>query len=104
MAVELAAEHGPRLTNPELEEKLTEARRKVEERRQKEAERESKRLGFVEGSTDQPALRKTDAEIEIGLASVRERTKIEARREVQQAATSSATNERPFDGGGEDHA
>ena len=104
MAVELAAEHGLRLTNPELQEKLTEARRKVEERRQKEAERESKRLGFVEGSTDQPALRKTDAEIEIGLASVRERTETEARREVREAATSSATDERPFDGGGEDHA
>jgi hypothetical protein len=104
MAVELAAEHGLPLTNPELQEKLTEARQKIEERRQKEAEREAKRLGFVEGSADQPALRKTDTEIEIGLAGVRERTETEARREVRQAATSSATNERPFDGGGEDHA
>lgn len=104
LAVELAAEHGLILTNPELQDKLVEARLKVEERRQKQAERESKRLGFVEGAADQPELRKTEAEIEIGLATVRERTETEASREVRQAARSSATNERPFDGGGEDHA
>ncbi len=104
LAVELAAEHGLTLTNPELQDKLAEARLKVEERRQKQAERESKRLGFVEGAADQPELRRTEAEIEIGLAAVRERTETEASREVRQAARSSATNERPFDGGGEDHA
>ncbi|MCD2174924.1 LPD7 domain-containing protein [Rhizobium sp. C4] len=104
LAVELAAEHGLTLTNPELQDKLAEARLKVEERRQKQAERESKRLGFVEGAADQPELRRTEAEIEIGLAAVRERTETEASREVRQATRSSATNERPFDGGGEDHA
>ena len=108
MAVELAAEHGLTLTNPELQERLAEARQRIEARRQKEGERENKPVGVVEGLSDQrseqPPLRKTEAEIEIGLAGVRERTETEARREVRQAATSSATNERPFDGGGEDHA
>lgn len=108
MAVELAAEHGLTLTNPELQERLTEARQSIEARRQKEGERENNPVGVVEGLSDQrseqPPLRKTEAEIEIGLARVRERTETEARREVRQAATSSATNERPFDGGGEDHA
>jgi hypothetical protein len=101
LAVDIAAEHGLTLTNPELKEKLTEARQRIEERRQ-EADR--KPVGLVEGTYDRPSLRKTEAEIEIGLAVVRERTETEARREVRQAATSSATNERPFDGGGEDHA
>ncbi|SOC81765.1 Relaxase/Mobilisation nuclease domain-containing protein [Ensifer adhaerens] len=104
LAVEIAAENGLTLTNPELQEKLTEARQRIEERRQKEVERERKPIGFDEGTSDRPSLRKTEAEIEIGLAVVRERTETEARREVRQAATSVATNERPFDGGGEDHA
>ena len=104
LAVEIAAEHGLTLTNPELQERLTGARQRIEERKQKEAEYENRRVGLVEGTSDQPSLRKTEAEIEIGLAVVRERTETEARREVRQAATSAATNERPFDGGGEDHA
>ncbi|WP_236776433.1 hypothetical protein [Agrobacterium tumefaciens] len=102
LAVEIAAEHGFELTNPELQEKLAAARQKIETQRAAEASREAKRLGFVEGASAS-AAQKTDAEIAIGLETVRERTQTEARREVNQAQTSSGTRERPFDGGGDDH-
>lgn len=103
MAVELAAEHVITITNPELQEQVAEAREKIEAQRDREAEREAKRLGFVEGSSAAPG-QKTDAEIAIGLEAVRERTQAEARREATQAQTSTKTNERPFEGGGSDHA
>ncbi|NTA59881.1 relaxase/mobilization nuclease domain-containing protein [Agrobacterium tumefaciens] len=103
LAVEIAAEHGFELTNPELQEKLAAARQKIETQRAAEASREAKRLGFVEGAAASPA-QKTDAEIAIGLETVHERTQTEARREASQAQTSSQTKERPFDGGGNDHA
>ena len=72
IAVELAAEHGFKITNPELQEQLAAAREKVEELRRRE--------------------------------QARERTEAEAQREVRQADRSTATHERPFDGGGDDHA
>ena len=103
LAVELAAEHGFKIGNPELQDKLAVAQEKVEQRRQKEQAREEKRLGSTEGSTVQEPGQKTDAEIELALQTVRERTDAEAKREVRQAERSAATNERPVDGGGEDH-
>ncbi|MBA8904128.1 LPD7 domain-containing protein [Phyllobacterium sp. P30BS-XVII] len=47
---------------------------------------------------------RTEGEIKLGLETVRTRVENEASRETAQANTSSASNERPFDGGGEDHA
>jgi hypothetical protein len=61
------------------------------------------RSGPSEKVTDNMAGR-SDAEIAIALETVRERTDAEAQREVRQAERSRATNERPIDGGGEDHA
>ncbi|WP_245472522.1 LPD7 domain-containing protein [Rhizobium jaguaris] len=104
LAVELAAEHGFKISNPELQDKLVAAQEKIEQRRQKEQMREERRPGFTEGMTPQEPARKSDAEIELALQTVRERTDAEAKREVRQAERSAATQERPFDGGGEDHA
>ncbi|WP_286202854.1 LPD7 domain-containing protein [Rhizobium lusitanum] len=103
-AVELAAEYGFKISNPELQDKLVVAQEKVEQRRQKEQAREERRPGFTEGSAKQGPGQKTDIEIELALQTVRERTDTEAQREVRQAEHSTATNERPIDGGGEDHA
>ncbi|MFW8642768.1 hypothetical protein ACOJBO_08285 [Rhizobium beringeri] len=63
-----------------------------------------KRPGFAEGSTVEGPSQKTDAEIELALQTIREHTDAEAKREVRQAERSMATNERPIDGGGKDHA
>ncbi|MCJ9719924.1 relaxase/mobilization nuclease domain-containing protein [Agrobacterium sp. SHOUNA12C] len=218
LAVELAAEHGFKISNPELQDKLAAARGKVDQRRQRELAREEKQTGFVDGSqalretelnpadregretssvsttmrqgqlvahgaapyehnpehdasyyvtlarangdqqtiwgvgleremrTHRPeigehitisytgsepvvvdgelknrhnwqigrpgssdkitdnAIGRSNAEIAIALETVRERTDAEAEREVRQAERSAATNERPIDGGGEDHA
>ncbi|OCJ02484.1 hypothetical protein A6U85_30415 [Agrobacterium sp. 13-626] len=218
LAVELAAEHGFKISNPELQDKLAAAREKVDQRRQRELAREEKLTGFVDGSqalrdtepnpqvgeggeavsasvtmregrlvahgaapyehnaendasyyvtlarangdqqtiwgvgleremrthrpeigehitvsytgsepvvvdgelrnrhnwqigrsgpsdkTTDNMIGRSDAEIALALETVRERTDAEAQREVRQAARSAATNERPIDGGGEDHA
>ncbi|WP_392714107.1 LPD7 domain-containing protein [Rhizobium ruizarguesonis] len=104
LAVELAVEHGFKIGNPDLQDKLTVAREKVEQRRRQEQPGEEKRPGVAEGSTVQGPGQKTDAEIELALQTVRERTDAEAKREVRRAERSTATNERPIDGGGEDHA
>uniref|UniRef100_UPI0035ABF201 LPD7 domain-containing protein n=1 Tax=Rhizobium rhizogenes TaxID=359 RepID=UPI0035ABF201 len=218
LAVELAAEHGFKVSNPELQDKLAAAREKVDQRRQREQAREEKQTGFVDGSqalrdvdlnppigegseagsvnatmrqgrlvahgaapyehnpendasyyvtlahangdqqtiwgvglareirTHRPkigahitvsytgsepvvvdgelknrhnwqigrsapsdkladnTIGRSNAEIAIALETVRERTDAEAQREVRQAERSAATNERPIDGGGEDHA
>lgn len=48
--------------------------------------------------------RRTEGEISIALETVRTRLENEASLETRQANTSSATNEKPFEGGGEDHA
>ena len=118
IAVELASEHGFKITNPELQEQLAAAREKVEERRRREETRERKVAGFTDGSQSPgdsdrqqaspeagaPSMSRSDAEITVNLDVVRERTKAEAQREVRQADRSSATHERPFDGGGDDHA
>jgi hypothetical protein len=103
-AVELAAEHGISVSNPELQDQLKAAQVKVEDRRAKEETRERKQLGFVAGTTEQAAAQRTDAEIAIALVTVKESTRAEAVRETRQAERSERTNERPFDGGGEDHA
>ena len=47
---------------------------------------------------------RTEAEISLALDTVRVRTENEAVRETRQADTSTQTNEKPFDGGGSDHA
>lgn len=47
---------------------------------------------------------RTEGEITIAPETVRTRVENEASLETRQANTSSATNEKPFDGGGEDHA
>ncbi|NTJ51559.1 relaxase/mobilization nuclease domain-containing protein [Agrobacterium rhizogenes] len=218
LAVELAAEHGFKISNPELQDKLVAAKEKVDQRRQRELAREEKLTGFVDGSQalrdfelDRPVgegreavsagttvrqgrlvahgtapyehnpdndasyyvtlarvngdqqtiwgvgleremrshrpeigehitisytgsepvvihgelrnrhnwqiersgpsdkitdntIGRSNAEIAIALETVRERTDAEAQREVRQAERSAATNERPIDGGGEDHA
>lgn len=218
LAVELAAEHGFKIANPELQDKLGAAMEKVDQRRQKEQAREEKLTGFVDGSqtprdiefnqpigegseattpratmregrlvahgaapyehnpehdasyyvtlalangdqrtiwgvglekemhTHRPEIGehitvsyigsepvvvdgelknrhiwqigrpdaletatdkvvgRSDAEIAIALETVREKTDAEAQREVRQADRSAATNERPIDGGGDDHA
>jgi len=103
IAVELAAEHGFKLSNPELQEKLTAARAKIEDRQDKERARERKQLGFVDGA-DTPAVRRTDAEIAVALEAVKEKTEAEAARAVKQAKRTAKSGERPFDGGGDDHA
>lgn len=92
--------------------RLQSPRWRLKERRQKEAAREGKVLGFVQGSSPEAqseapvgqAMARSDAEINLALQTVREKTEAEARREVAQADRSAATNERPFEGGGDDHA
>ena len=104
LAVELAAEFGFKIGNPELQDQLTAAREKLEQRRQKEQAREENRPGLSDASSVPGPGQKTDAEIELALQTVREKTDAEAQREVRQAERSAATNERPIDGGGADHA
>jgi hypothetical protein len=118
IAVELAAEHGFKITNPELLEQLAAAREKVEERRRREEARERKVAGFTDGSQSHsdpdrqqaspaagnPSMARSDAEIAVNLEVVRKQTEAEAQREIRQADRSTATHERPFDGGGDDHA
>ncbi len=104
VAVELAAEHGIAISNPELQDQFKAAQAKVEDRRAKEEARERKQLGFVAGTNEAAAAQRTDAEIAIALDTVKENTRTEAVRETRQAERSEHTNERPFDGGGDDHA
>ncbi len=104
MAVDLAAEHGFRISNPELQEKLAAARAKAEERQEKERLRERKQTGFVDGSEAAPMVRRSDAEIAVALETVKEKTEDEAARERREARRSAKTGERPIDGGGDDHA
>lgn len=104
IAVELAAEHGMVISNPELQGQFEAARAKVEERRMKEVARERKQLGFVAGTAETGPAQHTDAEIAIALETVKEKTSAEAARETKQARRSEKTKELPFEGGGEDHA
>jgi hypothetical protein len=104
VVVELAAEHGISVSNPELQDQLKAAQAKVEDRRAREEVRERRQLGFVAGTNEAAAAQRTDAEIAIALDTVKENTRTEAVRETRQAERSERTNERPFDGGGEDHA
>jgi hypothetical protein len=104
VAVELAAEHGIAISNPELQDQVKAAQAKVEDRRAKEEARERKQLGFVAGRNEAAAAQRTDAEIAIALDTVKENTRIEAVRETRQADRSERSGERPFDGGGDDHA
>ena len=48
--------------------------------------------------------RRTDAETEIALETVKQKTKALAKRENKEAERSARSGERPFDGGGDDHA
>jgi hypothetical protein len=104
VAVELAAEHGIAISNPELQDQVKAAQAKIEDRRAKEEARERKQLGFVAGANEAATAQRTDAEIAIALDTVKENVKTEAVRETRQAKRSERTNERPFDGGGDDHA
>lgn len=104
VAVELAAEHGIAISNPELQDQVKAAQAKVEGRQAKDEARERKQLGFVAGTTGADAGQRSDAEIVLALETVKENTRTEAIRETRQAQRSERTNERPFDGGGEDHA
>ena len=104
LAVELAAEHGFKISNPELQDKLIAAQDKLDQRLQKEQDREEKLPGFRKVSAERGPGQKTDIEIELALQIVREKTGAEAQREVRQAKRTTTTNERPIDGGGEDHA
>ncbi|NTG71487.1 hypothetical protein EXN67_29250 [Rhizobium rhizogenes] len=61
------------------------------------------RAGPSDKLTDN-TIGRSDAKIAIALETVRDRTDAEAQREVRQAERGAATNERPVDGGGEDHA
>ncbi|NTH68476.1 relaxase/mobilization nuclease domain-containing protein [Agrobacterium rhizogenes] len=63
LAVELAAEYGFQISNPELQEKLAAAREKVDQRRQRELAREEKLTGFVDGSQ---TLRDTELDRPVG--------------------------------------
>ncbi|OCJ22159.1 LPD7 domain-containing protein [Rhizobium rhizogenes] len=63
LAVELAAEHGFKISNPELQDKLIAAKEKVDQRRQRELAREEKLTGFVDGSQ---TLRDTELDRPVG--------------------------------------
>ncbi|OLP62709.1 hypothetical protein BJF93_00975 [Xaviernesmea oryzae] len=104
LAVELAAQHGFHLTNPELQEKLATARGKIEALGQREAVREDTPPGFVNGVAVASDLRRTEPEIAIALETVKAKTIAEAQREVRQAEQTAKSGETPVDGGGEDHA
>jgi hypothetical protein len=104
VAVELAAEHGIAISNPELQVQMKTAQAKVEDRQAREEARERKQLGFMAGTNEAAVPQRTDAQIVIALDTVKENTRTEAVRETRQAERSERTNERPFDGGGEDHA
>ncbi|KAA0689457.1 hypothetical protein DTW90_31670 [Neorhizobium sp. P12A] len=104
VAVELAAEHGIAISNPELQDHVKAAQAKVQDRRAREDARERKQLGFVAGTSEAVAGPRTDAEIALALETVKENTRTEAIRETTQAERSERTSERPFDGGGDDHA
>ncbi|MDE1996084.1 MAG: hypothetical protein KGI75_26535, partial [Rhizobiaceae bacterium] len=104
VAVELAAEHGIAISNPELHDQMKSAQAKIDDRRANEEARARKQLGFVAGTNEAPAAPRSDAEIAIALETVKENTRSEAVRETRQAERSERTHERPFDGGGDDHA
>ncbi|OLP57672.1 hypothetical protein BJF92_07065 [Rhizobium rhizosphaerae] len=103
IAVELAAEHGFSLSNPDLQEKLAAAKARMEAQREMERTRERRQPGFVDSAEASPPVRRTDAEIAVALETVKEKTQAEATREVRQAKRSVQTGERPINGGGDDH-
>jgi hypothetical protein len=97
----LAAEHGYKITNPELQDRIRELRAEIEAQRATVTEG-NEQLGIKEtdapvktvppagvqrqSPTDQPTLNTTPAERAIELNSIRERVDGEAERETRQAA------------------
>jgi hypothetical protein len=104
--VRLAAEHGYKVTNPELQDRIRELRAEMEPDRARVAESEAVKDGKVErprraeadpekpttGATD-AAARPTPAEQELRLQNIRGRIEREAERETEQAAKANAAHE-----------
>jgi hypothetical protein len=104
----LAAEHGYKITNPELQDRIRELRTEIETQRATVTEGKEQR-GNTEtdapvksvppageqrqGSSDQPTLNTTPAERAIELNSIRERVDVEAERETRQAARAREAHE-----------
>ena len=118
LVVELAAEHGFQIANPELQFQLKHETARLERLG-------TEPPGFAAGTIEKPVVPtegqvlppaqpaaqavekplRTEAEISLALDTIRVRTENEAVRETRQADTSTQTNEKPFDGGGsDDHA
>ena len=135
LVVELAAEHGFEIANPELQDQIRRETARLERVRRErpgftagDGEKEPRPTQMSESSALQPAaLAKddpkaeqarhetkekaahakpllTEAEIAIGREQVRTLVENEAARETRRANISSVAQERPFEGGGEDHA
>lgn len=107
-AARLAAEHGYKITNPELQDRIRELRAEIEAQRatvtegkeqpgtrQTDAHVKSVPLSEAERQrpADQPTLNTTPAERAIELNSVRERVDVEAERETRQAARAKQAHE-----------
>ena len=104
-AAQLAAEHGYRIANPELQDRIAELRR---DRGEPAAERESEAPKHADDPSPSSQVHeakpddakaeagpvRTPAEREIALGVVRERIEGEADRESRQAARAEATHER----------
>ena len=90
-AARLAAEHGFKITNPEMQDRIQQLR----------AEAESKKSLLAEGAPEvektdarpAPAITTTPAERSLHLASIRERVDLEAERETTQAAAAAKAHE-----------
>ena len=115
LVVELAAEHGFQIANPELQFQLKHETARLERLG-------TEPPGFAAGTIEKPVVPtegqvlppaqpaaqavekplRTEAEISLALDTIRVRTENEAVRETRQADTSTQTNEKPFDGGGSD--
>jgi hypothetical protein len=90
-AARLAAEHGFKITNPEMQDRIQALR----------AEAESKKSLLAEGAPEvektqarpAPAITTTPAERSLHLANIRERVDLEAERETTQAGTAAKADE-----------
>ena len=90
-AARLAAEHGFKITNPEMQDRIQQLR----------AEAESKKSLLAEGAPEvektqarpAPAITTTPAERSLHLASIRERVDLEAERETTQAGAAAKAHE-----------
>ena len=91
MAARLAAEHGFKITNPEMQDRIQQLR----------AEAESKKSLLAEGAPEAkktqarpaPAITTTPAERSLHLANIREQVDLEAERETTQAGAAAKADE-----------